>query len=178
MLGTSSQHATMLMKPFHHFNKVNVVYLPVTSSVSCCDIDHLVQFLKHLKAKRVLMTANIKAYVHDRLDDQAASLNGELEVGTCVEVVGKSGEGAETTAADGSCLIGRISRELAEDVKMEKIEAAAKTASDPDANQLKMIGKIGSVKIHWKDQLVQVERQPASNSKEQLYAIGDIDFFS
>lgn len=55
----------MVMKPFHHFNKVNVIYLPVTSSASCCDIEHLRQFLKHLQAKQILTTSKIKSYMHD-----------------------------------------------------------------------------------------------------------------
>ena len=54
LLGNSDYLDNLLMKPFQNFNKINVVYAPITSSVATNNITHLSQFLKLTKPSRFI----------------------------------------------------------------------------------------------------------------------------
>jgi hypothetical protein len=54
LLGNSDYLDNLLMKPFQHFNKINVVYAPITSSVATNNVNHLNSFLKAMKPKRFI----------------------------------------------------------------------------------------------------------------------------
>jgi hypothetical protein len=54
LLGNSDYKNNLLMKPFQEYNKINVVYAPITSSVATNNITHLHNFLKMTKPKRII----------------------------------------------------------------------------------------------------------------------------
>lgn len=163
LLGNSSFLNNKLMRPFHPFNKVNVVYLPVTSAVGCCDFEHLAQLLKHIAPKRIVADKKIQGYFQMSKD---VVVDGELEVGTCVHILSAASANGERKAGGGSYLLGKIESSVAQDIRMERMEESQ--ASDV----LKMVGKVGRVKVHCKDQLVKIEREAEEAGTEQLYLIG------
>lgn len=120
LLGNSSFLDNKLMRPFHPFNKVNVVYLPITSAIGCCDIQRLAHFLQRVAPKRIL--ANKKIEECFRMMENSFQIDGELEVGACVEI--SSSSGPQAPQDSGSCLLGKMDAGMAEGIRMENLGEA------------------------------------------------------
>ena len=88
LLGNSSFNNNLLMTPFQTFNKVNVIYLPITGSIGCCNVKDMQQFLSQVAAKRVLTDEKTKQYLDSETNDKLHNLNVQalLAKGTNVNV--------------------------------------------------------------------------------------------
>ena len=59
-LGNSNYLDSKLLKPFQHFNKINVVHAPISSSVACSNLHHLHHFLtQKIQPKRLVTSQPI-----------------------------------------------------------------------------------------------------------------------
>jgi len=54
-LGNSFYENNLLLKPFQNFNKINIIHLPITTAIGCCDSLHLSLLFSNLKPKRILI---------------------------------------------------------------------------------------------------------------------------
>lgn len=91
-------------------------------------------------------------------------------MGTCVDILSS---GNDVKVGEGSYLVGKMEASVAQEIRMERIEAGEELEESS-----KMVGKVGSVKIHCKDQLVKVERHAEESGPEQLYLMGEVDSFA
>jgi hypothetical protein len=67
LLGNSNYLDNTLLKPFQHFNKINVVHAPITSSVACSNLHHLHHFLTQKIQPQRLITSPTTASLLQQL---------------------------------------------------------------------------------------------------------------